>query len=185
MRSTFKSRKKPSDMKIALVAAVANNHVIGGANRLLWHLPADLKHFKELTMGHPMIMGRKTYESIGKALPGRRTIVVTRQQGFHAPDCEVAHSLPQAFSLIDSKDTVFVVGGSDIYAQTIHLPQTKRLYITRIFAVFEGDAFFPDVDPVQWQLIERNTRKADEKNPYDMCFLVYKRKPVCLKRRGA
>ncbi|MEE4176807.1 MAG: dihydrofolate reductase [Bacteroides sp.] len=163
-------------MKITLIAAVANNHVIGADNRLLWHLPADLQHFKKLTIGHTMVMGRKTFESIGKPLPGRHTIVITRKKDYDAAGCEIAHSLEKAFKLVGKREEVFVVGGAEIYQQTIDLPQTHTLYITRVFASFEGDAFFPDVDPNQWQLIERLDRKADEKNIYDMTFLTYKRK---------
>ena len=165
-----------SIMKITLIAAVANNHVIGAENRLLWHLPADLQHFKKLTMGHTVVMGRKTFESIGKPLPGRRTIVITRKKDFQAEGCEIAHSLEEAFNMAGKREEVFVAGGANIYQQTIDLPQTHTLYITRIFASFEGDAFFPDVEPGKWQLIERNDRKADEKNIYDMTFLTYKRR---------
>lgn len=163
-------------MKISIVAAVANNHVIGADNKLLWHLPADLKHFKNLTMGHTMIMGRKTFESIGKPLPGRRTIVVTRNTDFDAMGCEIALSLKEAFNMIKEGEEVFVVGGAEIYQQTIDLPQTQKLYITRVFALFEGDAFFPNVDPKKWRLAERNDQKADEKNPFHFTFLTYERR---------
>lgn len=163
-------------MKITIIAAVANNHVIGAENRLLWHLPADLQHFKKLTLGHTMVMGRKTFESIGKPLPGRRTIVVTRKKDFDALGGEVAHSLKEAFNLAGKREEIFVVGGADIYQQTIDLPQTHTLFITRVFASFEGDAFFPDVDPQKWQLVERTDRKADEKNIFNMTFLTYKRR---------
>lgn len=163
-------------MKITLIAAVANNHVIGAENRLLWHLPADLQHFKKRTMGHTVVMGRKTFESIGKPLPGRRTIVVTRKKDYKAEGCEIAHSLEEAFKMAGKREEVFVAGGADIYEQTIELLHTHTLLITRVFASFEGDAFFPDVDPLKWQLIERDYRKADEKNIYDMTFLTYKRR---------
>jgi len=163
-------------MKISIVAAVANNHVIGADNKLLWHLPADLMYFKNLTMGHTMIMGRKTFESIGKPLPGRRTIVVSRKPDFDAQGCEVAHSIKGALKLAKKDKEIFVVGGAEIYQQTINLPQTHKLYITRVFAQFEGDAFFPDVDPQQWRLAERGDHKADEKNPYNYTYLTYTRK---------
>ncbi|HSV87135.1 MAG TPA: dihydrofolate reductase [Bacteroidales bacterium] len=163
-------------MKIALIAAVANNHVIGAENRLIWHLPADLKHFKELTMGHTMIMGRKTFESIGKALPGRRNIVITRSKGYVAQGCEIANSTDDALKMAGKSETVFVIGGSEIFEQTINHPQTKILYITRIFACFEGDAFFPSVNPSRWKLVERLDRKPDEKNQYPYTFLTYHRK---------
>lgn len=163
-------------MKISIVAAVANNHVIGAENKLLWHLPADLKHFKTLTMGHTIIMGRKTFESIGKPLPGRRTIVVSRRQDYIAPGCEVAHSVEQALILAKNQKEVFVVGGAEIYNQTINLPQTQKLFITRVFALFEGDAFFPPVDPNRWKLIDRNDYKADKQNPINHTYLTYRRK---------
>ncbi len=163
-------------MKISIVAAVANNHVIGSDNKLLWHLPADLKYFKNLTMGHTIIMGRKTFESIGKPLPGRRTIVVSRRQDYVAPGCEVAHSVEQALFLAKNQKEVFVVGGAEIYQQTINLPQTKKLYLTRIFALFDGDAYFPNVDPGQWKLVGRNDIKADEKNLYNQTYLTYSRR---------
>lgn len=163
-------------MKIAIIAAVANNHVIGADNKLLWHLPADLKHFKNLTMGHTMIMGRKTFESIGKPLPGRRTIVVTRKENYNAQGCDVVHSLNEAFELAKENEEIFVVGGAEIYQQTIDLPQTQKLYITRVFALFEGDAFFPNVDPRKWKLTERADHQANEKNPFNFTFLTYERR---------
>jgi dihydrofolate reductase len=163
-------------MKITIIAAVANNHVIGADNKLLWHMPADLKHFKSLTMGHTMIMGRKTFESIGKSLPGRRTIVVTRKEDYNAQGSDIANSLEDAFKMLKKSEEGFVVGGAEIYQQTIDLHQAHKLIITRIFASFEGDAFFPDVDPNKWKLVERNDHKADEKNPYDFTYLTYKRK---------
>jgi len=163
-------------MKIALIAAVANNHVIGAENRLIWHLPADLKHFKTLTMGNTIVMGRKTFESIGKPLPGRRNIVITRNKDFNAPGCEIAYSLEEALKMSNKGETVYVIGGADIYHQTIDHPHTKVLYITRIFACFEGDAFFPSVEPAKWKLVERLDHKPDEKNPYPFTFLTYHRK---------
>jgi len=163
-------------MKIALIAAVANNHVIGAENRLLWHLPADLKHFKELTMGHTIIMGRKTYESIGRLLPGRRSIVITRNSEYKAEGCEIAGSLQAAFAMVEKNHCAFVIGGAEIYEQTINHPYARVLYITRVFATFEGDAFFPDVDPSRWKLTSREDHKADEKNPYNYTYLVFKRK---------
>jgi dihydrofolate reductase len=163
-------------MKIAIIAAVANNHVIGADNKLLWHLPADLKHFKNLTIGHTMIMGRKTFESIGKPLPGRRTIVVTRKENYDAKGCDVVHSLNEAFELAKENEEIFVVGGAEIYQQTIDLTQTQKLYITRVFALFEGDAFFPNVDPRKWKLTERADHQANEKNPFNFTFLTYERR---------
>jgi dihydrofolate reductase len=163
-------------MKLYLVAAAANNNVIGSNNRLVWKLPADLKHFKDLTMGHTMIMGRKTFESIGSPLKGRTTIVVTRQKDYDAKGCPVAHSLRDALCMAKEVKEIFIAGGGEIYAQAIKLHLTKRIYLTRIFANFDGDTFFPEIDPAKWELIERNDMPADERNPYPYSFQVYKRK---------
>ncbi len=163
-------------MKLSLVAAVANNNVIGSENRLLWHMPADLKHFKDLTMGHTLIMGRKTFESIGKPLKGRKTIVVTRNKDFDAQGCQIVHSIRDAVKAVKAEKEVFVAGGSEIYAQTIGLYHTRRLYITRIYANFDGDAFFPEIDPGKWELKEMEEHEANEKNKYPYAFMTYKKK---------
>ncbi len=163
-------------MRLIIIAAVANNHVIGNNNQLLWHLPADLKRFKETTMGHTMIMGRKTFESIGKALPGRRTIVITRNEKFDAQGCEVVTNLKDALCMVKDECNVFVVGGGEIYRQTINLHVARRLFITRVFASFEGDSFFPAVDCDKWELIDREDHHADQKNPFPFSFLTYKRR---------
>ncbi len=163
-------------MKLSLIAAVANNNVIGRDNKLLWRVPADLKHFRKLTMGHTMIMGRKTFESIGKVLDGRKTIVVTKQENYDAKGAEVVHSIKQAIQSAKAEKEVFVVGGAEIYAQCIDLYLARCMYITRIYANFEGDAFFPDIDEEKWQLEEMEEFDADEKNKYPYAFLRYKKK---------
>lgn len=163
-------------MKLFIVAAVANNNVIGNENRLIWHLPADLKHFKELTTGHTMIMGRKTFESIGQPLKGRKTIVVTTQPDYDAQGCQLAHSIEEAIKMVKHEKEVFIAGGAEIYRQTIDLYYTRRIYLTRIYANFEGDTFFPEIDPEKWQVIEREDHQPDEKNQYSYSFLTYKRK---------
>jgi dihydrofolate reductase len=163
-------------MKLFIVAAVANNNVIGNENRLIWHLPADLKHFKELTMGHTMIMGRKTFESIGQPLKGRKTIVVTTQPDYDAQGCQLAHSIEEAIKMVKNEKEVFIAGGAEIYRQTINLYHTRRIFLTRIYANFEGDTFFPDIDPEKWEIIEREDHQPDEKNQYSFSFLTYKRK---------
>lgn len=163
-------------MKLILIAAVANNNVIGRDNKLLWHLPADLKHFQKLTMGHTLIMGRKTFESIGKALPGRRTIIVTRQSDYKAKGCETASDLKEAICKVREESEVFVAGGGEIYRQVMGLHYARRIFLTRVYANFEGDSFFPNIDPEKWELVEREEFQPDEKNPYPFAFLTYKRK---------
>ncbi len=166
-------------MILSMIAAVANNQVIGNQNQLIWHLPADLKHFKSTTMGHAIIMGRKTFESIGKPLPGRRNIVITNNPKYQAEGCHVAHSLKEAIDLAKGEKEVFVAGGAEIYIQAMDHHLTRRLYVTRIFANFEGDAFFPPIDEDKWKLIEQTQFEADEKNPYPYAFLCYKKKSSC------
>ncbi len=166
-------------MKLSLVAAMANNNVIGSENRLLWHMPVDLKHFKDLTMGHTLITGRKTFESIGGPLKGRKTIVVTRNKNYDAKGCLVVHSIKDALKAVKREKEVFVAGGSEIYEQTIGLYHTRCLYITRIYANFDGDAFFPDIDTGKWELRSMEEHEADEKNKYPYAFMTYKKKSRC------
>lgn len=167
-------------MILSLIAAVANNNVIGNENKLMWHMPEDLKHFKKTTMGHSIIMGRKTWESIRKPLKGRQNIVLTRKEFYLAEGCEVVHSIDEAIKKIKHEKEVFVIGGSDIYEQCIDLFYTRRIYITRIFASFDGDAFFPDIDTEKWELEDMEEHDADEKNKYPYAFLKYKKKKSAL-----
>ncbi|MFC5271932.1 dihydrofolate reductase [Adhaeribacter terreus] len=156
---------------IALVVAMAENNVIGKNNQLIWHLPADLKHFKNLTSGHPIIMGRKTYESIGKPLPNRTNIVITRQEDYKPEGVLVAHSLSEGLMLAQQLDTnIFVIGGAEIYKQAMFLADT--IYLTEVHHEFEGDTFFPEIDTLLWVETEREEHKADEKNPYDYAFVT-------------
>ena len=155
---------------IALVVAMAENNVIGKNNQLIWHLPADLNHFKNLTTGHPIIMGRKTYESIGKPLPNRTNIVITRQQDFKPEGVLVAHSLSEALMLAQQLDVnIFVIGGAEIYKQAMFLADT--IYLTEVHQAFEGDTFFPEINTLLWVETEREEHQADEKNPYDYAFV--------------
>lgn len=163
-------------MKLSLIAAIANNHVIGKDNRLIWHMPADLKHFKELTLGHTLIMGRKTFESLKSPLKGRTIIVLSRQKDYDAGECQVAHKLDDAIKLVKEEKEVFIAGGAQIYNEAINLKKTRRIYLTRIYASFEGDAFFPEINPEQWQLTEHDDYPPDDKNPYPYCFQTYVRK---------
>ncbi len=156
--------------RISLIAAMAENRVIGNQNRLPWRLPNDLKHFKEITMGKPMIMGRKTWESLPGMLPGRPHFVITRDPVYSAAGCTVVHSLEQALSAAGDVPEVMVVGGADIYQQ--FLPQADRIYLTRVHADIEGDAFFPALDEQLWQELEKSCHKADEKHTYAYTFIT-------------
>ncbi len=167
-------------MKLSIIAAVANNGVIGNKNRLIWHMPADLKFFRNKTLGHTMLMGRKTFESIGKPLPGRKTVIITQQKDYKVEGCDVVHSFKDALKLVKNEKEVFVVGGAEIYTQAIEHYYTKTIYITRIFASFDGDTFFPDIDEKHWEMIERNDHEPDKDNKYPFSFMIYKRrkKPI-------
>ena len=160
-------------MTVALVCAVAENGVIGRANRLPWRLPADLKRFKALTMGHPVIMGRRTYESIGKPLPGRTNIVVTRQSGYRAEGCLVAGSLEQALALCRRDETAFVIGGAMLYAEA--LPAATRIYLTEIRQAVEGDTLFPEFDRTRWRETIREDHPAEAGSPLPYSFVTLER----------
>ena len=161
-------------MKLALIAAMAEQRVIGLDNGMPWHLPADLKHFRNLTVGKPVIMGRKTIESIGKALPKRRNIVVTRRSDFGMDGCEVAASIEAAVELVAHEDEVMIIGGASIYEQT--LARADILYLTYIHAQFQGDTHFPVVDETEWEEIEREAHEPDEKNPHAYSFVTLRRR---------
>ena len=157
---------------VSLLVAVARNGVIGRNNALPWHLPDDLKRFKALTLGHAVVMGRKTYQSIGKALPGRDNIVVTRQPRYAAPGCRVAHTLEDAISAVPIGKTVYVIGGADIFA--LALPLASRLDVTEIDADVEGDVFFPEYDRSEWRELTREPGAGAQGLRYD--FVVYERR---------
>jgi dihydrofolate reductase len=163
-------------MKISIVVAMAANRVIGRDNQLPWHLPADLKHFKETTMGKPILMGRKTWESIGRPLPGRTNIVITRDENYDAPGCVVVHSIEAALQAAAKQDEVMIIGGAEFYRQV--LPQTDSIYLTRINEDFEGDTLFPELDSSEWQEAERIDCDADEKNPHSYSFITLDRVSV-------
>ncbi|TGE06379.1 dihydrofolate reductase [Hymenobacter fodinae] len=159
----------------ALVVAVAQNGVIGGDNRLLWHLPLDLKHFKQLTLGHPVIMGRRTFESIGRPLPNRTNIIVTRQPDWHAEGCEVAYSVPQALEMARALDEqVMVIGGGEIYRQA--LPGADVVYLTEVHHDIVGDVTFPELSPVEWREETRERHEPDEKHAYAFSFVTLRRR---------
>ncbi|MBA2690821.1 MAG: dihydrofolate reductase [Burkholderiales bacterium] len=161
-------------MRLSLIVAMAENRAIGVANRLPWHLPADLKHFRSLTMGHPIIMGRKTFDSIGRVLPGRRNIVVTRNPEYVKPGVTIAHSLDEAFDYCKAESEAFVIGGADVYRAAIE--RADRIYLTLVHSVTEGDVFFSAIDESQWQEIERVAYPADPHNAHAYDFIVYDRK---------
>jgi dihydrofolate reductase len=152
---------------------MAENRVIGVDNSLPWRLPADLRHFRRLTTGHHVIMGRRNYESIGKPLPDRTNIVVTRNPSYRAPGCLVMHSLEAALASAQNDPEIFVIGGADIYRQA--LDRADRLYLTLVHAQVKGDTYFPSIDEKQWQEISRERHELDEKNPHACTFLVYDR----------
>ena len=160
-------------MILSLIAAASENNVIGRDGELPWNLPDDLQHFKEITSGSPVIMGRKTFESIGRALPNRRNIVITRGNTYEAENCEIAHSIDDALSIISDEEEVFVIGGGEIYRQA--LLQADRIYLTRVHDVVDGDAFFPEMDEDEWEEVSREEHTKDEKNNHDYTFLVYER----------
>lgn len=161
-------------MPISIIVAVSENNVIGKDNKLLWHLPADLKYFKQLTIGHSIIMGRKTFESIGKPLPQRKSIIVTRNKNFEAEGCAVVNSLEDAIALSQNKEEVFIIGGAEIYKAAME--KADKIYFTRVHHCFEGDAFFPAIDESTWTKIHEQHCLADEKNLYPYSFLTFIKK---------
>lgn len=159
-------------MSISIIVAMAENSVIGVDNSLPWHLPGDMKWFRRHTLGKSVVMGRKTYESIGKPLPDRANIVVTRNPEYDAPGCQVVTSIDAALE-VAGEGEVMILGGEELYRQI--LPRADRLYLTLVRAEIEGDAFFPDIDWDRWLEVEREDCLGDERNPYDYSFLVLKR----------
>ena len=161
-------------MIISMILAVSENGVIGRKNQLPWKkISADLRHFKRITAGHSVIMGRKTYESLGKALPKRRNIVVTRNRDWQAEDAEVFHSLEAAIAACNGETEIFIIGGSTIYNKALEMGLAQRIHLTRIHETFSGDTFFTLPKDGRWQVQAEEKQLADEKNPYDYTFFVY------------
>lgn len=164
-------------MRLSIIVAAAENGVIGRNNALPWHLSEDLQHFKRLTLGKPILMGRKTFESIGRPLPGRTNIVISTNPDYQPDGVRVVGSLPDALALaesialIDGAEELMVIGGAQIYAEA--LPRAQRLYLTRVHAEVEGDAFLPAIDWSQWRETARERHTAVPPNPYDYSFVVY------------
>lgn len=170
------ANKQPTILKISIIVAKAKNNVIGKDNQLIWKLSSDLRLFKKLTTGHHIVMGRKTYESVGKPLPNRTSIVITRNRDFELPEGHyVFHSLEDAIKLCISRklEQVYIIGGAEIYLQA--LPICDELIVTEVDAFPQGDVFFPAIDPDQWNEISREHFPRDEKNEYDFDFVIYKR----------
>jgi dihydrofolate reductase len=160
-------------MRINAVVAMAENRVIGNHNKLPWHMPADLQHFKALTSGKPIIMGRKTYESIGRPLPDRCNIVISHNTAFQAAGCVVVHSVDAALAAADYSDDIFIIGGALLYEHM--LPRIERIYMTVINGDFAGDAYFPPLPATEWVVSEDVLHQADAKNPHDYRFITYDR----------
>ena len=161
---------------LKILVAFDENRVIGKNNTLIWHLPADLKRFKALTTGHVIIMGRKTFESIGKPLPNRTTIVISRQADLQIEGAIITHSVEEAILKAKSltREDIFIVGGAEIYA--LSLPLADQILVTQLHDIFEGDAFFPEIPLDTWEVSERERGVTDEKNAYQYSYITYSRK---------
>lgn len=162
-------------MILTAIAAMAENYTIGCENRLPWHMPADLKHFKSITAGHPIIMGRKTYISIGRALPNRTNIIITHDESFRADGCVVTNTIGDALSIAEqhTDNEAFVIGGAEIYRQL--MPKIQRLYLTIVHHEFDGDAYFPTLMPGEWKELTRERHSADIDNPFEYSFVTMER----------
>lgn len=161
---------------ITIIAAIGQNNELGKNNDLIWHLPADLKRFKKVTSGHHILMGRNTFESIGKPLPNRTTIIITRNNSYFKDGCLIANSIEDALELANKEEHVFIIGGAEIYKQTIALNLADKLDITIVHDTFDADVFFPEIDPNVWVEISRENFKSDERNKFDYSFVSYERK---------
>ena len=158
---------------ISIIAAVAQNGVIGDRNALLWHISEDMKHFKTLTTGHPVVMGRKTWESLGRPLPNRTNVVITRQ-AIEIPGCRVVHSLDEALALFPGDEEVFIIGGAQIYAEA--LPRADRFYLTRVFHDYEGDTHFPEWNEELWRLVSSEAFPCGKEYPWPFTFECWERR---------
>jgi dihydrofolate reductase len=159
---------------ITIIAAIGNNNELGKGNDLIWHLPADLQRFKKRTTGHAIIMGRNTFESIGKPLPNRRSIIITRNTSYQKEGCEIVHSLEDAIKLIEPQDDAFIIGGAQIYKEAMEKNVVDQLDITKVHQDFDADVFFPTIDSKTWKEVSREDLSPDEKNLYTYSFINYK-----------
>lgn len=160
---------------LSIIVAISENNVIGKDNKMIWHLPEDLKRFKELTTNHTIIMGRKTFESLGTVLPDRKHIVLTRDTSYHIDNenVEIVNDLSEIEKYVDFDEECFVIGGAIIYRQL--MPKVKKMYVTRIHQKFEGDAYFPIINEEEWKVVEKVQGIKNEKNPYDYEFITYEK----------
>lgn len=159
--------------KITLIVAAAENNAIGKDNQMPWHLPNDFKYFKQHTVGHSIVMGRKTFESIGKPLPERRNIVLTRDLNYINPDVDVANSLHEVLTYCRDERDIFIIGGANVYKQA--LPLSHRVLLTRVHTIIDGDAFFPVLPETEWKLISQESHQKDEKHAFDYTFEAWER----------
>jgi dihydrofolate reductase len=159
---------------ITIIAAIAKNNALGKDNKLIWHLPADLKRFKKVTLGHHIIMGRKTFESLGKPLPNRTTIIITRNKNFTQHGCIVVNSLNEAIEATKEDENPYILGGAEIYKQALDI--ADKLDLTFVHQNFEADVFFPEIDFKIWKETSREDFKSDEKNKFNYSFVTYLRK---------
>ena len=161
-------------MIISIIAGMDNNRLIGQGNRLPWRLPADMQHFRRHTLGKPVLMGRKTFESIGKPLPQRTNIILTHDLNYRAEGCIITHSIEEALDAATGSEETMIIGGASIYE--LFFPLTNRLYLTYIHDCFQGDVYFPAFDLADWQEVKRVDRQPDEKNPHPYSFLFLHRR---------
>ena len=159
---------------ITIIAAIGKNNELGKNNDLIWHLPADLKRFKKVTTGHHIIMGRNTFESIGKPLPNRTSIIITRNKDYFKDGCLIANSIEEAIHLTKGKDA-FIIGGAQIYQQALEKGLVDRLDITTVHSEFDADVFFPEIDAAIWKEVSKEDFKADEKNKFDYSFVSFEK----------
>ncbi|MFL5808431.1 MAG: dihydrofolate reductase [Flavisolibacter sp.] len=176
MNENFQHNSSTGQVTLSLLVAASENNVIGKDNKLPWHLPNDLKYFKNQTWAMPILMGRKTFESIGKPLPGRKSIVITRSKDWKHEGVSVVHSLEEAITeaaILGVKE-IFVIGGAEIFKTSFS--KANRIYLTRIHHRFDGDVYFPELSEKEWELVQNRSCEADEKNPYAHTFQVWERK---------
>jgi dihydrofolate reductase len=160
---------------ITIIAAIAKNNALGKNNDLIWHLPADLKRFKKVTTGHHILMGRNTFESIGRPLPNRTTIIITKNENYVQEGCLIANSVEQAIEMAHEDDQIFIIGGAQVYEYAMKHDFADALDITLVHHEFDADVYFPDIDPSIWKRVEREDFIADEKNKFDYSFIRYKK----------